>query len=62
MGDTQWSYNRELAQMASIDGIPSNVERLYNDVTDRRKLHLTSYKQDFFEKKGDAYVRCENKK
>ena len=59
MGEMQWSYNRELAEMAKISGIPGSIETLYNDVTARRSLNLTSYKEDSYKFIGDAYVRCE---
>ena len=59
MGEMQWSYNRELAEMAKISGIPVSIETLYNDVTARRRLNLTSYKEDSYKLIGDAYVRCE---
>ncbi len=59
MGDMQWAYNRELAAMASVDGVPPTVETLYNDVTKRRRNHLSSYKEDVYEFVGDKFVRLE---
>ena len=59
MGDLQWAYNRELAVMAGVEGVPQTVETLYNDVTLRRRDHLTAYKDDIYEFIGDKFVRFE---
>ena len=59
MGEMQWAYNRELAELAKISGIPGSVETLYNDVTARRKLNLASYKEDSYKLNGDVFIRQE---
>ena len=48
LGAAQWDYNRSLCQMAGLAGIPTVVEKLYNDVWERRRYNLTIYKEDAY--------------
>lgn len=56
MGEAQWAYNRDIASMANVDDLPPRVERLYNDVHQRRLTNLTSYKNDRYKLEGDSYI------
>jgi len=49
MGSTQWDYNRSLCKQADLNPLRKAVETLYNDVHERRRHNLTSYKKDVYE-------------
>lgn len=55
MGSSQWDYNRSLCKLAQLREVPLCVEMLYNDVHERRKHNLTTYKKDAYALKGDTY-------
>ena len=59
MGTTQWDYNRSLCKLANLNPLRMAVETLYNDVHERRRHHLTSYKKDIYEllTNSDEYKR-----
>jgi len=48
MGDLQWRYNKELAELGHIQPVPQVVEDLYNAVHKRRHMSLVDYKKDSF--------------
>ena len=49
MGAAQWDYNRSLCQIAQLESIPLSVEKLYNDVHEHRRHHLTTYKNQSYQ-------------
>ena len=49
MGSDQWGYYHSLCKMGNLSPIRNEVEMLYNDVQERRRHHLTSYKEDVYE-------------
>ena len=49
MGAAQWDYNRSLCQLAQLESIPMRVEKLYNDVHEHRRHHLTTYKNESYQ-------------
>ena len=49
MGTEQWKYHRELCQMANLKPLSKAVEKLYNEVLERRKHNLMSYKMDVYQ-------------
>ena len=49
MGNTQWDYNRSLCKQGDLDPLRKAVENLYNDVHERRRHDLISYKKDVYE-------------
>lgn len=59
MGSSQWDYNRSLCKLAQLREIPLCVEKLYNDVHERRRHHLSTYKKDAYLLKGDSYQLIE---
>ena len=44
LGDWQWKYNKELAQIAKIPFLNPSVEKLYNDIHIYRRKNLMIYK------------------
>ncbi|XP_069178110.1 uncharacterized protein [Procambarus clarkii] len=48
LGSLQWQYNEDLARMAGIPGLQSVVPKLYNAVSDLRKMQLMFYKEYCF--------------
>lgn len=59
MGDTQWEYNRDLAQIAQEPEIPACVEDLYNKVWSSRRFDLMDYKKVNYALQGDQYIRVQ---
>ena len=49
LGEQQWKYNREIAQLAGCVAQSDMNESLYQHVVHRRKYHLMEYKNDEFE-------------
>lgn len=45
MGDRQWSYNDELADLGGFAKIPKVIQELYNHVVITKKKNLTGYKR-----------------
>ena len=48
MGNRQWAYNDEIAQMAGCQYIPKVVKNLYDAVHDTRAVNLLGYKKGNF--------------
>ena len=48
MGNRQWAYNDEIAQMAGCQHIPKVVKNLYDAVHDTRAVNLLGYKKGKF--------------
>ena len=46
MGDEQWTYNNELADMCGKQRIPDNVRLLYDLTHHRRAFNLQHYKEE----------------
>ena len=63
MGPLQWDYNRDIAFIGKVPGIPLRVENLYNAVHERRSKYLMHYKDDMYARllndENAEYVRSE---
>ena len=59
LGQNQWAYNDELADMCEKQRIPEYVRMLYDLCHHRRLYNLLHYKEDEFEmsEKGHYYRR-----
>ena len=58
LGNKQWDYNNELADMCGKQRIPNNVRMLYDLCHERRRYKLQDYKSDEFllSTKGHYYL------
>ena len=59
MGTKQWGYNQDLAAVAKVENVPSYVEKLFNEVLQRRYNDQVNYKKDTFLWINNEYKRRE---
>ena len=52
MGALQWKYNKEIAELGSLEPIPKEMEKLFNTVLERKKADLIDYRKDTYSQVG----------
>ena len=55
LGSKQWNYNQDLARIANVQNVPDYVEKLFNQVLERKMSSLLNYKEDNFKWTNNEY-------